>query len=190
MAGMVSMANRVPLPWFRLHAEARTDAKLESLPDDEFRVWFRLLCLASQQPERGVIAGFSVRLLAVEVAHGDAALLGRTLASLMELRIVEADQETNTARFTHWLERQYDKESDWPENTRSRKAEQRSRDVTPGHAQSRDVTRRHAIERDRETETESDPTVDTDGEVTSRERTLAPMHGALALVTPAPSIKS
>src|SRR6478609_9143117 len=123
MAGMVSwMAIRVPLPWFRLHAEARTDAKLESLPDDEFRVWFRLLCLASQQPERGVLAGFSVGLLAVKDAHGDAALLGRTLGSLIELRIIEADQQGNSTRFLHWLERQYDKESDWPENTRSRKA--------------------------------------------------------------------
>lgn len=198
------MASRAPLPWFRLHAEARTDAKLESLPDDEFRVWFRLLCLASQQPERGVIAGFSVRLLAVEVAHGDAALLGRTLASLIELRIIESDKEANTATFTHWLERQYDKESDWPENTRARKAEQRSRDVTLSHAESRDVTlshaesrdvtRRHAIEeyRDRETERESDPTVVMVGEDTPRERTVAPVasHGALALVPPSPSAKA
>jgi hypothetical protein len=100
------MASKTPLPWFRLHAEARTDAKLESLPDDEFRVWFRLLCLASQQPERGVLAGFSVRLLAVEVAHGDAALLGRTLASLIELRIIQADQQGNSTRFIHWRDRQ------------------------------------------------------------------------------------
>lgn len=176
------MSIRGRMPWFRVHAEARTDAKLESLPDDEFRVWFRLLCLASEQPERGVIAGYSVRLLAVEVARCDVALLGRTLASLMELRIIECDQETDSTRFIHWMERQYDKESDWPENTRSRKAEQRSRDVTPTHARSRDVTRCHAIERERERE------VLSDGEDISGERMPAPARslGALAL-SPSPS---
>lgn len=75
--------------WLRLYSEARTDAKLESLPDDEFRVWHRLLCFANDQPKRGVITGFSERLLAVEVAKGNVELLQRTLASLQELRIIE-----------------------------------------------------------------------------------------------------
>jgi hypothetical protein len=104
------------MDWFRLHSEARTDAKLASLPDDEFRVWFRLLCFANEQPERGVIAGYSPRLLAVEVAGGDVSLLERTISSLVELRIVERDSgghsseatETAGVCFTHWLERQYD----------------------------------------------------------------------------------
>ncbi len=68
--------------WLRLYHEARTGAKLESLPDNEFRVWRRLLCYASEQPKRDVIAGYSARLLAIEVARGDIALLERTLASL------------------------------------------------------------------------------------------------------------
>jgi hypothetical protein len=179
------------MPWFRLHAEARTDAKLESLPDDEFRVWFRLLCFASEQPERGVVAGYSPRLLAVEVAHGDVALLTRTMASLVELRIIECDygesQESNSTTFAHWLERQYDKESDWPENTRSRKEVSRSRDVTPSHAMSHQVTPSHAIEKEREEE--RDPETDTiSGEGSSGEREMAPALtlGALAL-SPSPT---
>ena len=92
--------------WLRLYHKARTDAKLEALPDDEFRVWRRLLCFASEQPNRGVIAGYSARLLAVEVARGDVALLDRTLASLQELDIVVAGEDSY--RFAHWDERQYD----------------------------------------------------------------------------------
>jgi hypothetical protein len=79
------MAVKGRMQWFRLHSDTRTDAQLESLPDEEFRVWFRLLCFANEQPERGVFVGYSVRLLAVEVACGDAALLGRTIGSLVEL---------------------------------------------------------------------------------------------------------
>lgn len=195
------------MQWFRLHSEARTDAKLESLPDDEFRVWFRLLCLANEQSERGVIAGYSVRLLAVEVARGDSALLGRTLASLIELRIVECDQETDSTTFINWLKRQYDKESDWPENTRSRKTEQRSRAVTPSHALSRAVTLSHTTyeyaETETETETETEPTVDTFGQETTEVNNVVaaaaatPTRGALALApssssasTPLPSSPS
>lgn len=94
-----------PMKWLRLYHEARTDAKLESLPDDEFRVWFRLLCFAGAQPERGVIANVSPRLLAVEVAHGDVALLQRTLISLAELCIIETSDDAHA--FIHWNKRQF-----------------------------------------------------------------------------------
>jgi hypothetical protein len=92
------------MKWFRLYHEARTDAKLDSLPDDEFRVWFRLLCFANEQEERGVIQGFSDRLLAVEVARGNVELLTRTLDALTELRIVERDDSAVVIRA--WGKRQ------------------------------------------------------------------------------------
>lgn len=98
-----------PMKWLRLYHEARTDAKLESLPDDEFRVWFRLLCFAGAQPERGVIANVSPRLLAVEVAHGDVALLQRTLISLAELRIIETSDDAHV--FIHWDKRQFESDN-------------------------------------------------------------------------------
>lgn len=140
--------------WLKLHTEARNDAKLESLPDDEFRVWFRLLCLAGDQPERGAIEFRKERLLALEVARGDVALLQRTLASLVELDIIEVVEEGVT--FAHWNARQYDKPSDMPEASRERQqrsraarrdAEQHSTPVTP---LSRDVTPGHALEGDTE----------------------------------------
>ena len=77
------------MPWFRLYHEARSDAKLRLLADDEHRVWFDLLCFSSEQETRGSIATGDDRFpLAVEVAHGDVDLLSRTVARLVKLRIV------------------------------------------------------------------------------------------------------
>jgi hypothetical protein len=76
-------------------------------------------------------------------------LLTRTLAILVELRVIECDEEANRTAFIHWLERQYDKESDYPEHTRSRKEASRSRGVTRGHAESHPIRRYRDRSRDR-----------------------------------------
>lgn len=153
-------------PWFRMYSEARIDAKLDTLTDAQHRVWHRLLCYAAEQEDRGCIAVDDMELLAIEVAKGDVALLAETLARCVKLRIITQDGDRIT--FTHFLERQYDKESDMPEATRERKRQQRerarqaaekqpeqseeppqtpsvtqvSRDVTPGHGQRREEERR------------------------------------------------
>ena len=77
------------LPWFCLWNDARTDKKLGALADDEFRVWFNLLCFAAEQPERGTIPAIDPYVLAVEVAYSDGELLERTIARLVALGIVE-----------------------------------------------------------------------------------------------------
>lgn len=142
-------------PWLRLYNEARTDAKLESLPDDEFRVWHRLLCFANEQPKRGVIARYTPRLLAVEVARGDVTLLERTLNDLQELRIIETHD--GDVAFARWDERQYDKPSDTPERVAGRVAahreRQRNAEVTPGNAE---VTLCNAREGEGEGESEAE----------------------------------
>lgn len=79
------------MKWFRLYSEARTDAKLESLPDDMFRVWFKLMCFAGEQPTRGFVEGYDDELLAVEVARGDVELLRATLIELSRLEIIAQD---------------------------------------------------------------------------------------------------
>ena len=152
--------------WFRLYTEARNDAKLRSLSDQQFRVWFNLLCLAAEQAEeRGTIAGYDTELLAVEVANGDAHLLEATLDRLQRLRIVSID-EAGTVTFIHFKARQYDKPSDMPEATRERKRRQRERDsreaaerVTPeSRANHADVTPSHATDTDTEADTETELT--------------------------------
>mgnify|MGYP000848957835 CR=1 FL=1 len=141
------------LPWFRMYHEARTDAKLRSLPDDEFRVWFNLLCMAAEQDEgRGSIDFSDPFILAVECAGGDEELLSRACHALSRLKIVTCDGVTLT--FVNFPERQYDKPSDRPESTRTRK--QRSRAKAQQSSQesdmSRDVTPGHALDTDTDTE--------------------------------------
>lgn len=107
------------MPWFRLYHEARSDAKLRLLADDEHRVWFDLLCFASEQETRGSVATGEDRFpLAVEVSHGDVDLLARTIARLVKLRIVTDSGDRLT--FLHFSDRQYDKPSATPERVAER----------------------------------------------------------------------
>ena len=146
----------MPMPWFRMYHESRNDRKLDTLADDEFRVWHRLLCFASESAERGVIAAEDRMVLAIECARGDEELLARTLARLVKLRIV-VDEETSIT-FVNFVKRNYDKPSDTPSATRERKARQRekARDTGVTETPSRDVTPRHAIEESRSEESRVD----------------------------------
>ena len=132
--------------WLCLYHEARTDRKLQTLSDAQFRVWFNLLCFAGEQPERGTIAAENPYLLAVEVAQGDAALLADTLDRLAKLDIVRIDGPRIV--FIHFAERQYAKPSDRPERVADRVQRHRERqraaevepDATPGDAEADPVT--------------------------------------------------
>jgi|GEM_PF-6679780 len=140
------------MKWLRLHTEARSDRKLDTLTDAEFRVWFNLLCMAGDSPERGTIEYEDMDLLAIEVARGDTELLTATLTKLVRLRIVQNDDET--VSFVNFQKRQYDKPSDTPEATRERKAKQRDSATKPD--MSRPVTPSHAIYTDTDTEPETE----------------------------------
>src|SRR5215469_8664864 len=149
------------LGWFKMHTEARNDAKLRTLTDAEFRVWFNLLCMASEERHdksrdvtpchtRGSVTGVTGvtdEILALEVAHGDVELLSTTIQKLVKLRILEVEDD-DCLTFCNFRKRQYDKPSDVPEATRERKAKSRavSRAVTP---LSRAVTHGHALEENR-----------------------------------------
>ncbi len=91
------------MQWFRLYVEARNDAKLRSLTDAQFRVWFNLLCYASEQHERGVIEAEDVRLLSLEVSGGDMELLDETCNALQALRIVSCVSPSVSSRFIAFL---------------------------------------------------------------------------------------
>lgn len=162
------------LTWFRLYHEARNDAKLRALTDAQFRVWFNLLCLASEQKtERGTIRDYPDDLLAIEVSGGDIDLLRATVDRLTALRIVTRDEQAIT--FSNFKRRQYDKESDYPEHVRERVVRYRAKKqeeppeppVTPPATVKRAVTRRNAAKRiDTDTDTEksrSDRTSDLNG---------------------------
>jgi hypothetical protein len=141
------------MPWFRMYFEARTDAKLRSLADDEFRVWFKLLCLAAEgEDDRGTVDMSDPFIVAIEVAGGNEELLSRTCHALSRLKVV--CQRDVTLSFIKFDDRQYDKPSDRPEQTRERKRRSRAKGQQPPKesAKSRAVTPVHALERDRDKE--------------------------------------
>ena len=145
------------LPWFRMYHEARTDAKLRSLSDAEFRVWFNLLCLAAESDdERGSVDISDPFILAVEVAGGDEELLSRTCHALSRLKII--NQRDVTLTFIKFPERQYDKPSDRPEQTsaRQRKSRAKRKESSQESDVSRDVTPGHALDTDTDTDTDTE----------------------------------
>lgn len=120
------------MEWFRMYSEARNDAKLRALTDSQFRVWFNMLCFANEQENRGVISGYDIELLAVEVANNNVDLLKDTIAMLVKLRIIEVS-ETEIV-FINFRKRNYDKPSDHPEEVRKRVSKhrrQKRNNVTP-----------------------------------------------------------
>ena len=145
------------MPWFRMYTEARTDRKLASLTDQQFRVWFNMICLAGEFRERGTVDTSDPFLLAIEVANGDTELLNDVISMLSRLQILTVDETSIT--FTHWVERQYDKESDTPEKVNERVKRHRDtvkRDVTP---MKRDETRSNALYTDTEEDNNPHPAI-------------------------------
>jgi hypothetical protein len=138
------------LDWLKLYHEARRDGKLETLTDAQHRVWFRGLVFASEQrDQRGTIPEMDARVLAIEIAGGDVALLDETLAVLSKLRIVTLTSHhvTPVSRdvtrdvfpefmYVNFVRRNSGKPSDENDKVRARKAKSRagSRNVTPCHA--------------------------------------------------------
>ena len=140
------------MDWFKMHCEARTDAKLRALTDSQHRVWFNMLCLTSEQKDRGLIPAMDRFLLSVEVASGDIALLESTIEILTKLRIVGETDEG--IRFLNYTKRQYAKPSDQPESTRERA--KRSREKRAEEKSNANVTPCHATDTDTDTDADTD----------------------------------
>lgn len=160
------MAQR--MHYFYMHNDARTDAKLATLADDEHRVWLHLLCLASDNQEQRGTVEMPLYLLAIEAARSDVTLLSRAVTHLSRLNIVTVtgchDGEDDAAivqiNFVNFAKRNARKPSDDPTATAQRKREQRERDRSntaktteatpqpkPRHALSRAVTPSHGKSR-------------------------------------------
>ena len=159
------------LPWYRMYTEARTDFKLQTLTDEEHRVWFSLLCYAAERGKSGTIfleapentkqeniqspknvgdrqktpvIAIKMYTLAVECARANVDLLQRVLTKLMALDIVFFDATEVT--FLHFQERQYDKPSNRPDAVKERRERQQAKkellDSTPKNAGDRQKTHR------------------------------------------------
>ena len=131
-----------------MYAEARNDRKLDTLTDAQHRVWFHLLCLASELTPRGTFV--HDESLALEVARGDEDLLAATIAALASRRLsILLDNGDGSFTFMAFEHRNRRKDSDLPEATSERKRKQREREREGESSMcdddvSRDVTRCHA----------------------------------------------
>lgn len=133
--------------WFRFYHEVVDDPKVQELSPDLFKAWVNLLCIGSQQDERGVLPELDkIRYRLRMTAH-------EALAMITALEAAGLIEDSGGVLSIHnWDGRQsYLKPSDAPEATRERKQRQRERD----HAEkdmSRPVTRGHALELELEIE--------------------------------------
>ena len=117
----------MPMPWLKLHTEARNNAKLRSLPYDVRWLWFCLLCYASEQEERGTIKA-TRKIIAIEVSDGDIERLDRGLQELESLGLVTTRDTCDMhleITFKKFCERQQKYPSDSRDEQRKRKAKSR-----------------------------------------------------------------
>lgn len=150
------------LSWFRVYTEILDDMKLRSLTGDQKWDWVCLLALARESSEPGVVCG---------TAEDAAWRLRRPLDEFEEsLRLFEERGmvEVRPGRIivTHFLARQYDKQSDRPDATRDRKRRSRANhagvtlESRGGHADQNGESRpSHATDTDTDTDTDSDSDV-------------------------------
>jgi len=164
------------MKWFKLHTEARNDAKLRSLSDSQHRVWFNLLCFAAEQEKRGTINDWQDSLLAVEVANGNVEILKGTLQVLVRLRIIACSEKAII--FINFDKRQYSKPSDNREQMRLRKRRQREKEKC--HAMSRPC---HAPDTDTELISKHIDMEDTSTSILSAFQTRSEPENAAPLPT-------
>jgi hypothetical protein len=178
------------MKWFRLYSSVLHDPKVQRLSPALFKHWVNLLCLASEQDERGMLPCVDDIAFALRIKPSEAA---QVMTQLRRAGLVDSTEDGRD--FPHnWPQRQRESDdvSTRVRRHRERKAadNQESVPIGNGNVTLHETLRKRPVDTDSDAETEpSDLTVDTDGIDTPRERT-APMHGALALVAPSPSIKS
>jgi hypothetical protein len=154
--------------------DARTDPKLRTLTDFEFRMWFNLLLYSSEQEERGVVSLTDKDEVCLQIgllyeggddgcgdANTDA--LDSIVKVLVRRRLAVLDD--GSLVFPAFVERQYENPSDRPEAVRERKRKQREkeRDDNTSHE---DVTTCHDKSR---TETEEETEEETEKKRSARE---------------------
>lgn len=114
-----------PLPWLKLHTEARKDMKLSALSDSDFRLWFRLLCYAAEEEPRGV---FDIKPLTAVECGVPFDTLTAAMPLFTDLKLIETEGEMGF--FPAFADRQYERPSENPEAWRERQRKHRDKEVS------------------------------------------------------------
>lgn len=108
------------MPWWRAYNKSRTDQRLHLLTDAQHRVWYNLMCYASEQRGHRGLIDKSRAVLAAEVARGNAKLLNSTLEKLALLEIVRLHEDGAVEFIDFQKEQERGKPSNSPERTKAR----------------------------------------------------------------------
>lgn len=145
------------MPWLKLYTEIRTDPKMQSLSDLEFRTWINIMCLSAESKVRGVICidiglAYPIEGIARALSISTDELTS-CLNVFKKLRMIDVDQD-GIITLINFDARQYDKPSDSPEEVKKRvtkhRAKKNNANVTPLKREE------NAIEEDREKEGDVD----------------------------------
>ncbi len=152
-------AGKPGMRWFRTYSEIKDDPKMLCLTDHQFRIWMHLLAMASEADDRGFIARCPRRGLVAALRTTEEALT-EALAVFAELDMALTDPD-GTICIIHFMERQYDNPSDYPEATVERKRRQRQRDNANSHEDVTSESRAcHDTEKSREDQSREDHIAD------------------------------
>jgi hypothetical protein len=111
--------------WFRWFHSTVRDAKLRDLPTDQRWVWPALLTLASESPTRGLIRGQEAKPVHIaDVAAVPVPAVERALAAFTARQMIRTSKRG--IQVLKFLERQYDKPSDRPQEVKKRVAKARA----------------------------------------------------------------
>jgi len=131
------------MQWFRFYHEALDDPKVQRLPGDLFKAWVNILCIASQQPERGTlptVEDIAFRLR-IDYQKAEDALLGLKRAGLLEV-----NPETDNYVIHAWDDRQPLSDADSTATERKRRQRARNeQEQSRGKGVTRDVTRDKSV---------------------------------------------
>lgn len=177
------------MPWLKLYTEIRTDPKMQSLSDLEFRTWVNVLCLSAESKVRLVICieeglAYPIEGLA-RTLFISTDELSSCLNKFKKLRMIDVDQD-GIIEVIHFDDRQYGKPSDKPEEVAKRVSKHRGK---KSNAKVTPVKRKgNAIEEDRDKEGDTEEDLDINNNNTAHEEIYAIVNDTPENVTETPQI--
>jgi hypothetical protein len=142
--------------WFRLYTKIRHDADMAVLSDHQFRIWINLLCLASDAKVRGLVQ-FGDKPYPLPALARALGTTEQDLNAAIELyeQAGLAQQTEQGLLVVKFLERQYDKPSELPENKRERNARYREARRSRGEVAEK-TPESHPISTDTDSDTDTE----------------------------------
>lgn len=167
-------------PWFRLYSEIIQDRKLSRCSVEERWCWVIILCLANDSPQRGYLyITNEVPYEMADIANAAALSVEVVEAAMAKFEAVRMlHQEDGIWVVSKFLDRQYEKSSELPENSRKRKQLSRSchAHVTPHITDKQNTENRVQITENKKQNTENNNRLSTTTEQSTVEKLDQPAN--------------